>query len=297
MASGPQLRRFRRTLTYSIRKEDNAWDYYIPNLPGAAVLDGSGYIKSIKLTSTKMKQEILLSLEPVPQNRVTRSDSPSKFVLVSFADFRLQYGPPDGGIRGNIEAGTVPAPARESGEYIVRLLRAGIKLNGVTYHFYGHSNSQLKSRSCLLYAATKAEISQKIESLGDFSKMKSVGKKAKRIGLMFSSAEVALDRLDPDKCEDIPDIQTKDYIFTDGCGLIAPSLAIILAQKRNIAFRNQKYVPSVFQIRYRGYKGVLMVDPTMKDSKPLVKFRDSMRKFSAGDDSSFSVVAYSRVSG
>ena len=285
-----QLRRFRTPLAHSIRKEDERWSYYVPGLPHATTLDACGFTKSVKFTSTKRKQEILLSFERVPENRITRSDKPSKFVLISFADFRLQYPQQEGSVE------TVPAPARESSDYIIRMLRTGLKLNGVEYHFYGHSNSQLKSRSCLLYAEPKTSISQRIESLGDFSKMKSVGKKAKRLGLLFSSAEVALESLDPLKCEDIPDIQTKDYIFTDGCGLISPKLAKILAQKRNIIFRNARYVPSVFQIRYRGYKGVLMVDPTMKDSETLVKFRDSMRKFKAAEDNSFAVVAYSRVS-
>ncbi|KAJ5052606.1 hypothetical protein J3E74DRAFT_388204, partial [Bipolaris maydis] len=66
------------------------------------------------------------------------------------------------------------------------MLVSGLTINGVTYNFFGHSNSQLKSRSCFLYAASKEEISIKVEAMGDFSKLKSVGKKAKRIGLLFS---------------------------------------------------------------------------------------------------------------
>lgn len=123
--------------------------------------------------------------------------------------------------------------------------------------------------------------------------MKTVAKKAKRIGLLFSSAEVAT-TLDPSRCLDIEDVEVKDYIFTDGCGLIAPQLAQELARKRKIAFRNVRYTPSVLQIRYRGYKGVLMLDPTLKDGT-LVKFRKSMRKFSGGSDLSFAVVEYSKV--
>jgi regulator of nonsense transcripts 1 len=163
----------------------------------------------------------------------------------------------------------------------------------VQYNFYGHSNSQLKSRTCFLYAAPKPDISQKIEALGDFTKMKTVAKKAKRIGLLFSVAEIAT-TVQPDRCEDIQDVETKDYIFTDGCGLISPKLAHELARKVGVAFRNIRYTPSVFQIRYRGYKGVVMLDLGMK-GKTLIKFRKSMKKFSGASDMSFSVIEYSKV--
>jgi regulator of nonsense transcripts 1 len=141
---------------------------------------------------------------------------------------------------------------------------------------------------------SKEEISKKIEALGDFSKMKTVGKKAKRIGLLFSSATAAL-TITPDRCEDIADVETADYIFTDGCGLIAPNLAHELARRTKILFHNNRYTPSVFQIRYRGYKGVVTLDPRMAKQKALLKFRKSMKKFSGGDDHSFAVVDYSKV--
>ncbi|KAG8358760.1 hypothetical protein FVEN_g3747 [Fusarium venenatum] len=123
--------------------------------------------------------------------------------------------------------------------------------------------------------------------------MKTVGKKAKRIGLLFSSAKTAMD-ISPDRCEDIPDIETTDYVFTDGCGLIAPSLAQDLSRRTRIIFRDTRYTPSVFQIRYRGYKGVVTVDWRMKKQKTQLKFRKSMKKFSGGDDHSFAVVEYSK---
>ncbi|KAL6698127.1 RNA dependent RNA polymerase domain-containing protein [Trichoderma pleuroticola] len=124
--------------------------------------------------------------------------------------------------------------------------------------------------------------------------MKTVAKKAKRIGLLFSVARAAM-QVDPKKVEDIPDIEVGDFIFTDGCGLIAPGLASQLSRRIKISFRNMRYTPSVFQIRYRGYKGVVTLDPTMPKGGPWLKMRKSMKKFSGGDDLSFSVVEYSKV--
>ena len=259
--------------------------------------NAQGLVKSVAFVSNSAKQMILLRLTKPSLNRAITNEALDRFVSVSFADFRLQWGSGGAPTRTSRPDGNAslpqPATARESADYVVKFLRSGLNLNGVHYNFYGHSNSQLKSRTCFLFAGSKEDIHGKVEQLGDFSKLKSVAKKAKRIGLLFSTAEVALN-LQPDRCEDIPDIITKDFIFTDGCGLISPHFAHLLVKQLNLNFRNQRYTPSVFQIRYRGYKGVLTLEPSMA-GQILVKFRDSMRKFKGGDDYSFSVVEYSKV--
>jgi hypothetical protein len=284
------IKRFHYTLQNSIQLDDRQWCYRVPNLPAASSANGQGLVKSVAVVSDNATQNIVLRFERASSNRAMSFDPLDRFILISFANFRLRISlPPDAG------DGTIPklATPRESADYIVRLLKSGIDLNGIQYNFYGHSNSQLKSRSCVLFAGSMADIALKVNALGDFSKMKTVAKKAKRIGLLFSSAEMATE-VKPDRCEDIPDVLTKDYIFTDGCGLIAKSLANLLVQKVRITFRNVRYTPSVFQIRYRGYKGVVMLDPTLR-GQILLKLRASMKKFSGGEDFSFSVVDYSKV--
>ena len=72
---------------------------------------------------------------------------------------------------------------------------------------------------------------------------------AKRIGLLFSSAEVDFE-LDPKWIADIDDITSGDENFSDGCGLIAPSLAKRISKAKQIIFREMRYTPSVYQIRY-----------------------------------------------
>jgi len=281
------LRSFHVTLQEEIRPDDKTWAYNVPNLPGPEKTDAAKLVKSISVVSSFSKQHIQLRLENAPSSRVTRADPLHLFLLLSFADFRLRQPVAAPGQKPHL------APTRDSAEYIARLLKIGIVLNGIQYNFFGHSNSQLKSRSCFMFAATRQEISAKVEAMGDFSKLKSVGKKAKRIGLLFSSAEMAV-TLDPGRCEDIDDIKSNDYIFTDGCGLISVQLARQLVQRRKIAYRNKMYLPSVFQIRYRGYKGVLTLCPALK-GKIQVQFRESMRKFKDAKDLSLSIVEYSKV--
>jgi len=288
--SKTNIKAYQQVLHGSIQLEDNEWKYQVPNLPLPSTLNPQRLIKSISLVSTPEKQNILLKLQEISPNRAISTDPLNNFVQVSFSNFRLHV-PKIGDSSSDSE--TQPATARESADYIERFLKAGVTLNGVHYNFYGHSNSQLKSRSCFLLAASKAEIEQKIEALGDFRKIKTVAKKAKRIGLLFSTAQIAM-ILEPNRCEDIEDVEFKDYIFTDGCGLISPRFAHQLVQRRKIAFRNIPYTPSVFQIRYRGYKGVLMIDLGMKGGIQ-AKFRKSMKKFSGGEDLSFAVVEYSKA--
>jgi hypothetical protein len=280
------IKAFQHCLQSSILLEDQEWTYQVSNLPLPSTLNPQNLLKFISLTSNTEKQQIMLRLQESSPNRAISADPLDRFILISFSDFRLRVPKTN-----SLE--TEPAKARESVDYVIRLLKSGISLNGVRYNFYGHSNNQLKARSCFLFAGTKEEIVRKINALGDFTKIKTVAKKSKRIGLLFSSGSVVVD-LDPNRCEDIGDVEVKNYIFTDGCGLVSSKLAHELARRRGIAFRNQRYTPSVFQIRYRGYKGVLMVDPGMK-GEILAKFRKSMKKFSGGNDNSFAVVEYSKV--
>lgn len=268
--------------------DDKYWVYHLASLPAASKTNAAGLVKSIILTTKDGRHQISLCFVPASPSRAISSYPLDRFLAISFAGFRPLYNePPD-------VVGTQPSTARECTEYVIALLRSGVSINGILYNFFGHSNSQLKSRTCLHFAASKEEIKRIVEAMGDFSKMKTVQKKAKRIGLLFSTAHAVVP-VDPGRCQDIPDIETADYVFTDGCGLIAPYLARELARRMRIVFRNVRYTPSVFQIRYRGYKGVVTLDPSMKGKETLLKLRKSMRKFTGGADYGFSVVEYSKV--
>ncbi|KAI1386231.1 RNA dependent RNA polymerase-domain-containing protein [Hypoxylon trugodes] len=282
-----KLNTYTHLLQDIVRLDDREWQFNVPNLPNADKLNQRQFVKVVTLVTKGSEQHMVLKLEHINVNRALRSDPLDRFMVVSLANFRpvSNVSTTEGALR--------PTTPRECTDYVIRLLRSGISLQGVHYNFYGHSNSQLKSRTCFLYAAPKEEVTRKVEALGDFAKMKTVAKKAKRIGLLFSTAHVA-DTVKPDRCEDIADIETMDYVFTDGCGLISPRLAQELSRKLKIVFRDRRYTPSVLQIRYRGYKGVVTLDPRLKKEPILLKLRKSMKKFSGGDDYSFSVVEYSK---
>ena len=279
-----ELKRFKWTLQAEIRLSDQKWAYSVSNLPNPTISNSANLIKSIEFISKPESQRVELQLKGSHYNRAISGEPVDHFLHVSFPNFRLYELK---------ESKLQPTTAKESADYLVRFLKTGVDLNGIHYSFYGHSNSQLKSRSCYLLAGSRLEVDKKIDALGDFSKFSSVAKKTKRIGLLFSVSHAVLE-VPPDRCKVVEDVENGDYNFTDGCGNISPELVEILVRKKPILFRNKRYKPSVFQIRYQGYKGVVSLDPRMKKGLWL-QFRKSMRKFTGTDDLSFAVVEYSKV--
>ncbi|KAG2003690.1 RNA helicase [Coprinopsis cinerea AmutBmut pab1-1] len=262
--------------------DDEDWHF---NIPPQFL---SGELRKRRMLKISMSGEgISLDTDSMSSNRILHSDDPTKFILLALdRTFRFPDHPP-----------------RTTTEYLNRMFKAGVFLNGVQYRFYHHSNSQLRGRSCFLREANSdKELDDRIYALGDFSRINNVAKRAKRIGLLFSSAEVDFN-LDPTFVEDIGDIEIGGEVFSDGCGLISKSLTKQIAKAKKLMFRGIRYTPVVIQIRYEGYKGVLMLHPDLdernRQREPgtppcYAQFRKSMKKFKATSDHSFSVVGYSK---
>ncbi|KIX05706.1 uncharacterized protein Z518_03678 [Rhinocladiella mackenziei CBS 650.93] len=275
--------RTKYTLQESISVSDARWQYHVSDLPKPEKCRQAGLIKSIELACSPSLQGIFLRFTCVSLNRATRDQRLEDLVQVSVSGFRPVP---------NSDSASVPTNHKQAVEYIARFLSSGVVINGQLYSFYGHSNSQLKSRSCYLLAGSKEEVRGKVDALGDFAKIKSVAKKAKRIGLLFSTADI-VQEVPISRCRDIDDIERDGFIFTDGCGLISKDFARSLASKKPIVFRDRRYHPSVLQIRYLGYKGVVSVDPKLEKGFWL-KLRKSMKKFTGTNDMSFAVVEHSK---
>src|SRR5208282_2002346 len=171
----------------------STWEYNLGDLPTCKdkIPNESDDYVILKLVSFS-DDAITLSFIQQKLNRILTLDHPSKFCAVSFAQFKL------------IEDGT-----HKTGDYIEKFLLEGLKLNNKIHKCFGWSNSQLKSRSCLFYAFPAGESAmQKLDTLGAFKDIVQVGKMAKRIGLLFSEAELGL-QLPQHLCKDIPDIESR----------------------------------------------------------------------------------------
>ncbi|XP_022793056.1 probable RNA-dependent RNA polymerase 1 [Stylophora pistillata] len=174
------------------------------------------------------------------------------------------------------------------------ILKRGILFSGEIYRFLGHSNSQLKERTCFLMNESDERIYELLAQFGEFSQIKTTAKRAKRIGLLFSSFDQSIN-LQENQFGVIDDIKVRKYTFTDGCGFMSDSFA----QEIQDVDRGLESKPSVVQVRYQGYKGVLILNPHLEDGVK-VQFRNSMKKFSIPDErlrtscTTFGVVKCSR---
>ncbi|KAL4637957.1 hypothetical protein ACB092_03G116100 [Castanea dentata] len=166
---------------------------------------------------------------------------------------------------------------RRTGIYdrILSILRNGIVIGAKKFEFLAFSNSQLRENSIWMFASRPGLTAADIRDwMGDFHEIRNVAKYAARLGQSFSSSRETVS-ISRQEVENIPDVEVVrngiPYCFSDGIGKISAELAREVAAKCGL----ENYVPSAFQIRYGGYKGVVAVDPT--SSK--LSLRKSMCKY------------------
>jgi len=186
-------------------------------------------------------------------------------------------------------------PADEMNSFCKSVLERGVFCRQHSYFFLGHSNEQLKTKSCYLMRATQEEIQELLAKFGDFPEEKNLGKRARNIAMLFStlSKVVPLATKEYKVQPDITGGITRTYTFTDGCGFMSPEFSSEIQ-----GIFELDYQPSAVHVRYRGIGGMLVLKEDLADVKVL--FHKSMQKFVTPDEKipggfSFTdVVDYSR---
>jgi RNA-dependent RNA polymerase len=167
-------------------------------------------------------------------------------------------------------------------ERVRRTLRNGILLGDRHYTFLAWGNSQLREHGAYFFATTESpHISSETirASMGVFDREKVVARRAARMGQCFSTTKpISAVSKRSWKKEPIPDIVNGPYTFTDGVGKLSP----ITAQLVHACLQLKGPVPSAFQFRLGGCKGVLALDPTLQGLD--VKIRPSQYKFDCDSD-------------
>ena len=176
-------------------------------------------------------------------------------------------------------------------EFIKFFLSRGISIDKRTYTFFDFSQSQFRNMSCWLL--TNPE--EVLPKTGDYSKIKIVAKYGARISQTLTTTRNTI-LIARDNIKYIDDVVVKDtftgktkYTFSDGVGKISYNLAKQIADCIHL-----KYVPSAFQGRFLGCKGVWT---TMFDDKSdNIYIRPSQNKFSVpiSDTQYFELCDYSR---
>ncbi|KDO19525.1 hypothetical protein SPRG_15273 [Saprolegnia parasitica CBS 223.65] len=180
-------------------------------------------------------------------NRVLRqyAQHVDRFLRVTFVD--EEFGPLHG------------AKSPRILDRIAAILRHGLVVGGEKYVFLGYSSSQLRVHSCWFYrdppigtvgVPTAASI---YASIGVLDSIPSGSKRGARLGQAFSTTTPTV-RMRSFEHAVGPDMVRNGRIFSDGIGFISPALATTIATSLGL-----KDVPSAFQIRYGGGKGVVAV--------------------------------------
>ncbi|XP_022793091.1 probable RNA-dependent RNA polymerase 1 [Stylophora pistillata] len=170
-------------------------------------------------------------------------------------------------------------PVDEANAFCQSVLERGIFCRQSPYFFLGHSDEQLKEKSCYLMRASHEEIHELLSKFGNFLEEKNLAKRASKIAMLFSG----LNRTVPLQAHEYkvePDIKggvVRSYNFTDGCGFMSPNFASELQQIFEL-----NYKPSAVHIRYRGIEGVLCLKDDLTEVK--VQFHKSMQKFFTPDE-------------
>ncbi|RIA85008.1 putative RNA-dependent RNA polymerase 1 [Glomus cerebriforme] len=221
-------------------------------------------MRKVVVTPTTM---YMLAPNAETSNRVIRhfQDKKDNFLRVHFSD---EASNKIGSLNGNHNDTCNDALYNR----IYYTLKNGIKIGNNHYEFLAFSSSQLRDHSCWFFASTQDLTADNIRRwMGDFSDIKTIAKYSARMGQCFSSTR-AIQRLPVDDIEEIPDIIRHGYTFSDGVGKISYSLANKIAQKLEL-----KSIPSAFQFRMAGYKGVLCQSRYLRENQ--VQVRPSQQKF------------------
>ncbi|CAK8568633.1 unnamed protein product [Lathyrus sativus] len=213
-------------------------------------------------------------------NRVLRKfrDVSDRFLRVTFMDEGMQtlnihtlnyYVAP---IVKEIISNSIPQKTRIY-KRVRTILEDGFYFCGRKYSFLAFSSNQLRDRSAWFFAEDKNISCSDIRNwMGKFTQ-KNVAKCAARMGQCFSSTYASVDVAANQVNSMLPDVERNNYVFSDGIGIITNDLAEEVAEKLKL-----DKVPSAYQIRYAGFKGVVACWPSKGDGIKL-SLRPSMNKF------------------
>ncbi|KAF1842606.1 RdRP-domain-containing protein [Cucurbitaria berberidis CBS 394.84] len=233
----------------------------------------------VNITPTGMT---LQGPEPEAKNRILRRfpDHTEYFIRVQFCE----------------EDGTdVQFNSRVSNDRIYQrfkdVFKNGIAIGGRVYGFLGFSHSSLRSHAAWFMAPFVHESKLQtyfsiISHLGHFSDIYSTARCAARIGQAFSETPVAVS-LSANSIQNdlLPDVKSKDgsRVFSDGVGTISQQAMEAI----HAVMARRKALPTCFQIRWGGAKGMLALDARLEGKVMMV--RPSMVKFESNDKANLEI--------
>ncbi|KAI8627834.1 RNA dependent RNA polymerase-domain-containing protein [Xylariaceae sp. FL1651] len=239
----------------------------LSHYPELGLPDHCTWVRKVVVTPSTM---YLSTPVPEPSNRVLRyfSSHSDHFLRVQFTDEL---------VKGRIFAS--PDSMQHNALYnrVFRTLLNGIQVGGRHFQFLAFGNSQFRENGAYFFSPTDHLSCDQIRDwMGDVKHIKVVAKYAARLGQCFSTTRALRDNPISKTIEVIEDISRNGWCFTDGVGKISPKLAEYIAKPLR---QGEKLIPSAFQFRLGGSKGLLVVWPELPFNE--VMLRPSQQKFKA----------------
>ncbi|KAI6218239.1 RNA-directed RNA polymerase [Aphelenchoides fujianensis] len=214
----------------------------------------AGYVRLRKVTITPSRR-VFDAPELIMGNRVLRADEQNfpteRFLRVSFRDENF------GRIQPNIGAKFIEV-------FVMETLKNGVRVAGRRFNYLGSSNSQMRDQGCYLIEAEDTEIAAFRRKLGAFS-IDSVPKLMARFGQCFTQSFALGEEMPRERYTNMPDFiggrdsNGEPYTFSDGAGCMSTAFAKEVAAAMQLG----DCLPSCFQTRFRGFKGVHAMNPAL----------------------------------
>uniref|UniRef100_A0AC35GXF1 RNA-directed RNA polymerase n=2 Tax=Panagrolaimus sp. PS1159 TaxID=55785 RepID=A0AC35GXF1_9BILA len=145
----------------------------------------------------------------------------------------------------------------------------------VGFHQFSYlcsSNSQLRDHGCYFLAGTPDDVKKFREGCGQF-KSEAIPKMMSRLAQCFTQAQqlgISIKREDYSDTFDYTggaDGNGKAYTFSDGCGILSKRYCEKIVQDLKLG----DCLPSCYQIRFQGYKGVITMNSFMDEIREYAK--------------------------
>ncbi|KAH6648723.1 RNA dependent RNA polymerase-domain-containing protein [Truncatella angustata] len=231
--------------------------------------DHCTWVRKVIVTPSKV---YFSSPSPETTNRVLRhyAKQGDRFLRVQFTDERNE---------GKIHAQADSDVSDALYNRVYRTLRNGIRIGDRHYQFLAFGNSQFREHGAYFFCPTATVSCNDIRDwMGDFSHIDVVAKYASRLGQCFSTTRDPRGISLGIQVSTIPDIEKNDWCFSDGVGKISPWVSSEVTKKLKMYDEHGK-IPSAFQFRHGGSKGILVTWPDVKFNE--ICLRPSQQKFSA----------------
>ena len=162
-------------------------------------------------------------------------------------------------------------------KFIVETLKKGVECNGSQYHYLGQSSKQLRNKTCFMINALLDDMQSLLANFEKYDEISPIARRARKISLLFPPFSRSLE-LKADEHDVIDDVVSAlgMYVFTDGCGLMTPELAEKVQKLYNLS-----YPPSVIEVRFKRFSGVLVCFNDLSSFPVKALFRNSMADFAA----------------